>query len=123
MQANAVDFSGFRSIPRWNGPQAPNQPGYSQRMATDEKRSVRTVAAPDNLTRARRHAEATERVASFVAVLGAFACLVLVMIAVELMGVAVSLLVSTLFVWCILRAVALLLHLKVDEALERAARR
>jgi len=92
-------------------------------MATDEKRSVRTVAAPDNLTRARRHAEVTERVASFVAVLGGFACLGVVMIAGGLMGGGVSLLVSTLFIWCILRAAALLLHLKVDEALERAARR
>lgn len=83
----------------------------------DEQISPVVQQAADNLGRARRHAITTERVAVVVFTMSVIAALGALTAGIEFVGLAVWSLLGGTTIWCVLRAVALRLHLLVDQTM------
>ena len=83
----------------------------------DEHVSQAVQQAADNLGLARRHAITTERVAVLVFTMGVVAAVGALTAGLEFAGLAVWSVLAGATIWCVLRAIALRLHLLVDETM------
>jgi hypothetical protein len=86
-------------------------------MMDGERVSPAVQQAADNLGRARRHAITTERVAVMVFTMSVVAALGALTAGIEYVGLAVWSLLGGAAIWSLLRAVALRLHLLVDQTM------